>query len=127
MVMPDFQEHVDRYLSRVAGLEASPEGDPEAQLVPPVRELLEALEGGVRVVHEVRTGLGRPDMGVKREGLLVGFVELKAPGKGADPERFRDPHDRRQCDNFKDLRLRPADHLRFSPRPEPGHGGEEPL
>jgi len=55
------------------------------------------------VVHEVRTGLGRPDLGVKHRGLLVGFVELKAPGKGADPGRFQNSHDRRQWESFKNL------------------------
>ncbi|MCL6568771.1 MAG: N-6 DNA methylase, partial [Meiothermus silvanus] len=92
------------YLRQIDALEEAPhEGDPEAQLVAPVRGLLESLEKGVRVVHEMRTGLGRPDLGVKHHGLLVGFVELKAPGKGADPERFRNPHDRRQWENFKNL------------------------
>jgi len=101
--MPSFEERIASYLLRMEELEkARPEGDPEAQLVPLVRELLEAFEG-VTVVHEVRTGLGRPDMGVKRGGLLVGFVELKAPGKGVDPTRFRDPHDRKQWENFKNL------------------------
>jgi hypothetical protein len=97
---PTFAE----YLRQVEALEEAPrEGDPEAQLTAPVRGLLESLEKGVRVVHEMRTGLGRPDLGVKHHGLLVGFVELKAPGKGADPERFRNPHDRRQWENFKNL------------------------
>ena len=92
------------YLRQIEALEEAPrEGDPEAQLVPLVRRLLESLEKGVRVVHEVRTGLGRPDLGVKHRGLLVGFVELKAPGKGADPGRFQNPHDRRQWENFKNL------------------------
>ncbi|MFN4073569.1 MAG: type ISP restriction/modification enzyme [Thermus sp.] len=101
--MPVFEELLAGYLRRLAELEgASPGGDPEAQLVPLVREVLEGFEG-VRVVHEVRTGLGRPDMGVWRAGLLVGFVELKAPGKGADPGRFRDPHDRRQWESFRNL------------------------
>jgi len=92
------------YLRQIEALEEAPrEGDPEAQLVPLVRRLLESLDPGVRVVHEVRTGLGRPDLGVKHRGLLVGFVELKAPGKGADPGRFQNPHDRRQWENFKNL------------------------
>ena len=92
------------YLRQIEALEKAPrEGDPEAQLVPLVRRLLESLEKGVRVVHEVRTGLGRPDLGVKHRGLLVGFVELKAPGKGADPGRFQNSHDRRQWENFKNL------------------------
>lgn len=97
---PTFAE----YLRQIEALEKAPrEGDPEAQLTAPVRGLLESLEKGVRVVHEMRTGLGRPDLGVKHRGLLVGFVELKAPGKGADPGRFQNSHDRRQWENFKNL------------------------
>ena len=43
------------YLRQIEALEKAPrEGDPEAQLVPLVRRLLESLEKGVRVVHEVR-------------------------------------------------------------------------
>ena len=33
--------------------------------------------------------LGRPDYAVHRGGLLAGYVELKAPGTGADAARFR--------------------------------------
>ena len=33
--------------------------------------------------------LGRPDFAVSCSGALVGYVELKAPGSGADPRRFR--------------------------------------
>lgn len=92
------------YLRQIEELGKTPhEGDPEAQLVPLVRRLLESLGEGVRVIHEVRTGLGRPDLGVKHRGLLVGFVELKAPGKGADPTAFREAHDKRQWENFKNL------------------------
>ena len=34
---------------------------------------------------------------------LVGFVEVKAPGKGADPRRFRDRHDKGQWVKLKSL------------------------
>ena len=33
--------------------------------------------------------LGRPDYAVHRDGLLAGYVELKAPGTGAESARFR--------------------------------------
>jgi hypothetical protein len=38
----------------------------------------------------------RPDYAVTIAGALTGFVELKAPGKGADPRSFTTPHDRDQ-------------------------------
>jgi hypothetical protein len=33
----------------------------------------------------------RPDYAVTVHGALAGFIEVKAPGKGADPRRFKDP------------------------------------
>lgn len=53
---------------------------------------------------EARTDLGvRPDLGVTVDGLVVGHVELKAPGKGVKPSARWDAHDKEQ---FKKL----ADH-----------------
>ena len=43
--------------------------------------------------------LGRPDYAVHRGGLLAGYVELKAPGTGADAARFRG-RDREQFKRF---------------------------
>lgn len=34
---------------------------------------------------------------------LVGFIEVKAPGKGADPRRFRDRHDKAQWEHLRAL------------------------
>lgn len=38
----------------------------------------------------------RPDLAVSYADALTGFVELKAPEKGADPRRFRGDHDKAQ-------------------------------
>jgi hypothetical protein len=38
----------------------------------------------------------RPDYAISVQNALAGFVELKAPGKGADPRKFKDPHDKDQ-------------------------------
>ena len=46
--------------------------------------------------------IGRPDLGITAGGLLCGHVELKAPGRGARPERFRG-RDGRQWERFKAL------------------------
>jgi hypothetical protein len=98
---------VRKYLSELRRVQAlaQGEGEPEAQLIPLVKGLLEETLG-VRVVIEARpkgdTKVGKPDLGVKHQGLLVGFVELKAPGKGADPERYRG-HDREQWERFRQL------------------------
>ena len=44
---------------------------------------------GVKAVGEVRLPdlMTRPDYAVTRQGL-IGFIELKAPGKGSDPTAF---------------------------------------
>jgi hypothetical protein len=46
--------------------------------------------------------IGRPDYGVHVNELLAGYVELKEPGKGADPQRYTG-HDRRQWERFAAL------------------------
>lgn len=44
----------------------------------------------------------RPDIGITVNGLLGGHIELKAPGKGAQPKRFSDPHDKSQFKKLSD-------------------------
>ncbi len=34
---------------------------------------------------------------------LVGFIEIKAPGKGCDPRKFADPHDKAQWGKLRSL------------------------
>ena len=45
----------------------------------------------------------RPDYAVTVGGALVGFIELKAPGKGGDPRRFKDGHDKAQWQRLQSL------------------------
>ena len=45
----------------------------------------------------------RPDFAVTQKNALVGFIELKAPGKGADPRKFKDKHDREQWEKLRSL------------------------
>lgn len=83
-------------------------GEPEDQLRSPFEQLLS--DCGVQFGHPVlaigetllRDGGGRPDFGVSVGGLLCGHVELKAPGKGADPATFRG-HDKHQWQRFQNL------------------------
>lgn len=87
-----------------AGAQVNP-AQPEDQLKPPVTRLLarfgEAIGRNVESRTEAHTDVGvRPDVGVTTDGLLVGHIELKAPGKGARAKSFTDPHDREQ---FKKL------------------------
>ncbi len=69
-------------------------GRPEDQLKRPVCSLLEAfLPGEVQTRTKTPvTGLGaRPDIGAAKKQHLRGYIELKAPGKGANPNRFKGP------------------------------------
>lgn len=87
-------------------------GSPEDQLRGPLETLiagLAALSGqppqAVHLVGETRMAdiRTRPDYAVTRSGALVGFIEIKAPGKGADPRRFQDLHDKDQWSKLKSL------------------------
>ncbi len=82
---------------------------PEDQLKAPVMGLMAAAgtAAGLEVLSrtEVRVaGIGgRPDLGVDVAKALTGNVELKAPGKGARPDRFKDKRSRDQFVVFSDL------------------------
>ena len=82
--------------------------NPEDQLKGPVGTLVEGTGGrlglAVVTVTEVQEKeiFGRPDMGVTVGGLLTGHIELKAPGKGADPKKLKGP-DKAQWEKFRDL------------------------
>ena len=87
-------------------------GNPEDQLRAPFEQLLADFaelarlrRGDVIAVGETAIGdlKTRPDYAVTVHGALTGFVELKAPGKGADPRRFRDPHDKAQWEKLQSL------------------------
>lgn len=87
-------------------------GQPEEQLRAPletlVRELAEVAglpKGTVHLVGETTlSGLQtRPDYAVTVGNALVGFIEVKAPGKGANPRHFSDPHDKAQWGKLKTL------------------------
>ena len=87
-------------------------GAPEDQLRTPLDGLIANLAeltglspGTVVAVGE--TSLAdlktRPDYAVTRRNALIGFIEVKAPGKGADPRRFQDKHDKEQWAKLQTL------------------------
>ena len=108
------QEAISRF-----GLEAksklsnpSASGAPEDQLRAPLESLIGRLAeltglppGTVVAVGE--TSLAdlktRPDYAVTRRNALIGFIEVKAPDKGADPRRFQDRHDKEQWAKLQTL------------------------
>ena len=87
-------------------------GQPEDQIRAPFEQLLTdvaTLSGfpagsvvavGESSVSHLKT---RPDYAVTVQKALVGFIELKAPGKGSDPRKFRDPHDKGQWERLHSL------------------------
>jgi hypothetical protein len=87
-------------------------GQPEDQLRAPLEQLLADMSelsnfpaGAVTAVGESPlTGLKtRPDYSVTVRKALVGFIEVKAPGKGADPRKFKDDHDKEQWEKLRPL------------------------
>jgi hypothetical protein len=92
--------------ARLAGI--TTEG-PEAQLADLVPSLLRGLakdqdRPGIDLRGQAREkAIGIPDFSVKDGLLLIGHVETKAPGVGADPRKFRSKHDKDQWQRFKNL------------------------
>ena len=87
-------------------------GAPEDQLRAPLERLISDMSqviglpaGAVGLIGETTLGemRTRPDYAVTLNGALVGFIEVKAPGKGAIPAKFADPHDRAQWGKLKSL------------------------
>jgi hypothetical protein len=87
-------------------------GEPEDQLRAPFEQLLadvaavlkikvgDVVAVGESTIAEIRT---RPDYAVTVRNALAGHIELKAPGKGADPRKFRDGHDKVQWGKLQSL------------------------
>jgi len=88
------------------------QGAPEDQLRAPFEHLLLDLaeltglpRSKVVAVGETRLAEQhiRPDYAVTVPGALAGYVEIKAPGKGADPRRFKGEHDKVQWKRLQSL------------------------
>jgi len=93
-------------------------GEPEDQLRAPFEQLLKdlAVLAGLTADKVIAVGESsvaeshtRPDYAVTVHGALAGFVELKAPGKGADPRKYKSAHDKSQW-----LRLQSLPNLLYS-------------
>lgn len=109
--MADRTDEMARALAEFAGsvsakFSAAASGEPEAQLSGPVSTLIEAAG---RALHRTVIAkaesitpdrLGIPDFAVVIDGALCGYVELKAPGNGADTTSFKG-RDRDQWGRFR--------------------------
>jgi N-6 DNA Methylase len=87
-------------------------GEPEDQLRAPLEILVKDLSELCGLLRDVIAPVGessiteiktRPDYAISVRSALVGFIEIKSPGKGADPRRFRDRHDKEQWERLKSL------------------------
>lgn len=91
-----------------ARFDISDSGEPEDKLRAPLEALFEAYG---RIIgrdilltgeHRLKDHVGKPDFAAHDTKQTVGFVEAKAPGKGADPTRFKG-HDLEQWQRFKSV------------------------
>jgi hypothetical protein len=87
-------------------------GEPEDQLRAPLEKLITDLAELCALPRGTVTPVGessltalktRPDYAISVRNALAGFLEIKSPGKGADPRRFRDRHDKEQWEKLKSL------------------------
>lgn len=85
------------------------EAAPEDQLKPAVADLIAnaGLAFGTTVDYRTEAHLSehkvRPDIAIYVNGLICGYVELKAPGQGADPTKLKGVHNKEQWRKLKGL------------------------
>jgi hypothetical protein len=107
------QSAVSAYGAAVKAKLANPaaSGEPEDQLRAPLEKLFADLAELCGFKRELLVAVGesslstlktRPDYAVTLRKTLVGFVEIKAPGKGADPRRYKG-HDKEQWEKLQSL------------------------
>jgi predicted helicase len=86
-------------------------GEPEEQLRAPLEHLFDDLAELCGFKREWVEAVGesslselkvRPDFAITLRNALIGFVEVKAPGKGADPRRYKG-HDKDQWEKLQSL------------------------
>jgi hypothetical protein len=105
---------ISRFGATVKGKLKNPAatGAPEDQLRAPLETLLRDVgdilgypPGAIVPVGENSLSdlKVRPDYAISRQKALIGFIEVKAPGKGADPRKFTDKHDKEQWRRLKSL------------------------
>ena len=111
--MLDLKQAVARFGAEAKAKLANPSatGEPEDQLRAPLEGLFGDLAELCGFKREWVTAVGesslstlktRPDYAITLRNVLVGFVEIKAPGKGADPRRYRG-HDKEQWEKLQSL------------------------
>jgi Type ISP C-terminal specificity domain/N-6 DNA Methylase len=111
---PRFSSAIATFGSDAKAKLANPaaKGGPEDQLRAPLERLVVDLAEFCGFPRSEITAVGesslsglktRPDYAITLRSALVGFIEVKAPGKGADPRKFKDRHDRGQWEKLQSL------------------------
>jgi hypothetical protein len=86
-------------------------GEPEDQLRSPIEQLIGDLSSLCGLSSNAVAAVGetslsdlktRPDYAVSVHNALAGFIEIKAPGKGADPRSYTG-HDADQWEKLQSL------------------------
>lgn len=114
MSNPSLQDAISAFGQSVTAKLSNPaiSGAPEDQLRGPLETLVEQIAqicgkspDAIGLVGETNLGEARlrPDYGVTDKNALIGFIEVKAPGKGADPRKFPTGHDKDQWQKLKSL------------------------
>jgi hypothetical protein len=104
---------ISRYGADAKGKLANPSvsGEPEDQLRAPLEMLFADLTELCGLPRSALAAVGesaitslktRPDYAITLRKALVGFVEIKAPGKGADPRKYKG-HDKEQWEKLHSL------------------------
>jgi hypothetical protein len=111
--MPDLKAAIARFGADAKAKLSNPSasGEPEDQLRAPLERLFADLAELCGFKREWLAAVGesslstlktRPDYAITLRNVLVGFVEVKAPGKGADPRHFKG-HDKEQWEKLQSL------------------------
>ncbi|MBI3839815.1 MAG: N-6 DNA methylase, partial [Planctomycetia bacterium] len=111
--MLDLKKAIARFGAEAKAKLANPSatGEPEDQLRAPLEALFADLGELCGFKREWLAAVGesslstlktRPDYAITLRNVLVGFVEVKAPGKGADPRRYKG-HDKEQWEKLQSL------------------------
>lgn len=111
--MTDFNKAIAAFGAGSKAKLANPSatGAPEDQLRAPLEKLFSDLAELCGFQRDWVTAVGesslstlktRPDYAITLRNVLVGYVEVKAPGKGADPRRYKG-HDKEQWEKLQSL------------------------
>lgn len=102
-LLEQFSDDVEAKFARLGA------ASPEDQLKEPVADLLKNAGNSFGLGVDSRTEVHlpehkvRPDLAIHVGGLICGYIELKAPGLGADASKLKGKHNKEQWNKLKGL------------------------